>query len=61
MRIYIKMKKFLRENNPYYENVTFALFCYQNDFNKNTYNCDLNRDWMNHGLKKIVVRHYCYL
>lgn len=38
------MKKFLRENNPYYENVTFALFCYQNDFNKNTYNCDLNRD-----------------
>ena len=34
--IYIQIKKYVRENNHNNENVTTALFCYQNDLNINT-------------------------
>ena len=36
MKIYIKIKKYLRENNHNYKNVTIALFCHQNDLIINT-------------------------
>ena len=36
MRIYIQIRKYLRENNHEYENFTIALFCYQTDLNINT-------------------------
>ena len=44
MKIYIQTKKYLRENSCNYENVTIALFCYQNDLNLNT-----TESWLKHN------------
>ena len=41
MEIYIQIKKYEGDNNHNYENVTIALFCYQNDPN-----IDATESWL---------------